>query len=269
MTDIASTASDEWTQLVTAAVLGTDRRPLPVAAAGWESVVVSPDAATELLNRAAAVATARRAGVRPGAVPARMPAPPADPRPVCPAEASNALARLLRGEHEVLLAEWFACCQQSGHRPPPHLVPALLLRGRRQPAFDIVARRLIGPLAGWLADAMPELGIKVTPTALPAGTEPLLPPRPPVDSGAVVTAIVSAFADGSATWAAAPQLRVAVAAIDPTWLPALVLELNRAQFRAPTERTRVDLLGVAQLRRDIIVSLPRSDSNDVVALPRG
>ncbi len=53
-------------------------------------------------------------------------------------------------------------------------------------------------------------------------------------------------------------MRVAVAALDPVWLPALVLELNRAPFHAHTERTRVDLLGLAQLRQEMIAALPEA-----------
>jgi hypothetical protein len=71
----------------------------------------------------------------------------------------------------------------------------------------------------------------------------------------VVAAIAGAFADRTATWAAAPQLRLAIAAIEPRWIPALVLELNRAAFNPVTERTRVDLLGLAQARRELIMAL--------------
>ena len=269
MTDIATSAGAEWAQLITTAVLGTDRRPLPRAAAGWETVADAEDPATELLNRAAAVATARRAGVQPDEAPLLLGPPPADDRKMCSADAANQLIRLLRGEHEVLLAEWFARCAGSCRRPPPQLVPTLLLRGRRNPAFDIVARAVIGPLAAWLADAMPDLGIKPNPAVLPAGADPLLAPKPPSDSGAVVTAIANTFLDRTATWAAAAQMRSSVAALEPRWLPALILELNRAPFNAMTERTRVDLLGLAQLRRDMIASLTQTAGADVVALSRG
>jgi hypothetical protein len=255
VSDLAASAASEWAGLVTAAVLGTDRRPLPPATDGWEPAVRSSDPAVQLLDRAAAVATARRAGVQPGPAVARLAPPPVDERPACSAAAALQLARLLRGEHDLLLAEWFARCERAGMRPPPHLTPALLLRGRRQPALDIAARRVIGPLAAWLAEAMPELGLKALPAPLPAGVDPLLPPTPPADSAAVVSALVGTFLDGTATWAAAGQLRLAVAAIDPALLAALAQELGRAPFRPETERTRVDLLGLAQLRIEILREL--------------
>ncbi|CAB4880477.1 unannotated protein [freshwater metagenome] len=262
MTDIGASAAAEWAALVGTAVLGTDRRPLPPPAAGWESLGRDatsrlPDAAVELLDRAAAVATARRAGIRPGPALTLMPPAPVDPRPVCSDTASLLLGRLLVGEHDVLLPEWFARCRSAGLQIPPHLVPALLLRGRRNPTFDAAARSVIGQRAAWLAEAMPELGIKGIPTA-PAralaapAVQPFVPPAPPPDSGAVVSAIVSTFHDQAATWAAAPQLRTAVAGIDPVWLPALILELNRASFSAVTERARVDLLGLARTRMQMV-----------------
>jgi hypothetical protein len=241
--------------LVTTAVLGTDRRPLPPAPPGWESPMPTDDPAVELLNRAAVVATARRSGVRPSPAPLLIEPVPFDDRPMCPLAAANLLARMLDGQHDILLPEWFARCRAAGLQLAPHLLPALLQRGRRNPAFDIAVRSVAGERAAWLAEAMPELRIKPTPTSIPVGADQFLPPRPPPDSAAMVAAIVETFLDRSATWAAVGQLRLAVAAIDPTWLPALILELNRAPFHSLTERTRVDLLGLTQLRTEMIAAL--------------
>jgi len=241
--------------LLNAALLGTDRRPLAPASPGWESVVVAPDQAIELLNRAAAVTTARRAGVQPHEAPMLAAPAPLDPRPVCSAAAAELLVLMLGGQHEALLPEWIALCLRAGLRVPHSLIPRLLLRGRRNPAFDHAIRAVIGPRAAWLAQAMPELAIAAAPKPLPAKTAPFLPPQPPLDSGAVVTAISGAFAERQATWAAAPQLRIAVASLHPEWLAALMLELNRAAFNPVTERTRVDLLGLARVRREMVAAL--------------
>lgn len=249
---VGASASQEWANIVTAAVLGTDRRQLPAPLPGWEPMSASDDSAVQLLDRAAAVATARRAGVRPASpVPLMAPAP-ADTRPFCSPAATDALATLLAGEHDVLLPEWFALCAQSGWRPPVHLVPTLLARGRRHPGFDVVARAVIGPLAEWLAQAMPELGIARAPKPLPVGAEPFVPPRPLADSAAAVTAIVAMFIDRTATWAAIGQLRLVVAALEPQWLGALLTELNRVPFHASTEHSRVHLQHLAQLRAQIV-----------------
>ena len=255
MSDVAGSAAIEWAHLVTAAVLGTDRHPPQPAAPGWEPLTPAPDGAVELLNRAAAVATARRAGVRPAPTSLRIEPAPDDVRPMCSPAAARILQTLLGGEHAVLLPEWLARATAAGVKPPPHLVPTMLLRGRRNAAFDVAARKIIGPLAAWLAEAMPELGVKPS-AATPAPGDVFAPPPAPPDSAAIVTAIVEIFLDRSATWAAAPQLRLAVASIAEPWLPALVLELNRAPFHATTERTRVDLLALAQLRQAMVAALP-------------
>ena len=249
--DLARSAAEEWSRLVTAAVLGTDRRPLGRAEPGWESPVPSKDPAIELLGRAAALATARRAGRCPAPAVSVIAAAPADPRPPCPPAAADVLARLLAGHNDVLMPEWLALCHSAGFQLPATLLPALLLRGRRNPAFDAAVRACAGERATWLAEAMPELRIAPHAKPLPAGIEPLLPPARPPDSGAVAAAIVGTFHDHTATWAAAGQMRIAVASLDPTWLPPLIRDLNGAPFHAVTERTRVELLGVAQLRDEI------------------
>lgn len=252
---LANSAGHEWSNLVTTAVLGTDRKRLPVPHPGWESLRPTDDPAVELLNRAAAVATARRAGMQPMAAPLPIERAPVDDRPECSTAAANLLARMLGGLHDTVLPEWFALSVVARVRPPLHLIPALLLRGRRHPSFDLVARAAIGPRAAWLADAMPELGASVVAKALPAGAAPFLPPRPHLDSGAVVSVIIEMFLDRSASWAAVAQLRLAVAALDSSWLPALTLELNRAPFHAATERTRVELTGLTQMRREMVTAL--------------
>ena len=256
---LAASAAQEWANLVTTAVLGTDRKRLPNPPPGWESLRTADDPAVELLDRATAVATARRAGIQPSPPVLQIAAAPPDDRPECSPLAADLLARMLAGPHEIVLAEWFSRCAAAGVRPPSHHIPALLLRGRRNPSFDVVARQVIGPRAAWLADAMPELGVGVVPQAPPVGSQPFLPPRPHPDSGAVVSVIVEMFLDRSASWAAVAQLRLAVAALDASWLPALSLELNRAPFHASTERTRVELIGLTQIRREMIAAFTASD----------
>ncbi len=267
--DLAESAATEWSGLVNAAVLGTDRKPVPIPRPGWESLGRGSDGvdpAVELLDRVASVVTARRAGIQPAPAPAPMPAAPVDDRPICSRGAARALAEMLDGRHDQLLPEWFVLCRAGGYQPPAHLVPTLLLRGRRNPAFDLAARALIGPRAEWLAEAMPELRIRSHPKAPAVGVDPFLPPRPPSDSAAVVAAIVQTFVDRSASWAAAAQLRLAVTAIDPAWLAALILELDRAPFHSVTERSRVDLLGLAQLRSRMIAELAPPETAKRVGL---
>jgi hypothetical protein len=115
--------------------------------------------------------------------------------------------------------------------------------------------------AQWLAEMLPELGVRPTPPqpigARPAGTALASPPPPP-DSGAAVSGVVQVFVDHLASWAAAPELRLVVAAIDPAWLPTLVAELSRLAFHAPTERTRADVLALAEFRFEMVREFERA-----------
>ena len=134
---MAGSAATEWAALVATAVLGTDRRPLPPAEIGWDAWASDTDAAVALLDRAAAVVAAQRAGVRPAPPLAVPPPAPVDARPPCPPGAALRLDRMLRGEHDILLPEWFALCDARGVQLPWVLLPVLLLRGRRQPELDV------------------------------------------------------------------------------------------------------------------------------------
>jgi len=249
---LAASANDEWAALVGAAVLGTDRRPAPDPLPGWDAWARATDPAAALLDRAAAVVVARRAGACPQPrPPVTLPAAPVDTRPVCPAACAVRLARLLSGEHDLLLPEWFERCETAGIQLPWASLPTLLLKARRNPALDVAVRRLAAGRASWLADVVPELGVKVARSAPTASTPPFTtPPRPP-DSGAVVTSILNVFYDRLATWATAPEMRVAAAAIDPAWLPSLVVELSRIGFDPTVERTRRDVLAIAEFRHEM------------------
>ena len=250
--DVAGSAAAEWAGLVATAVLGTDRRPLPPAEVGWDPWATDDDAAVELLDRAAAVVVAQRAGIRPGPPVAMPPPAPVDTRPPCPPACAMRLDRMLRGEHDLLLAEWFARCEERGFQLPWVVLPLLLLRGRRQPELDAVVRRLAGDRARWLADAVPELGVRADPRKPRTPIEPLCPPPMIEDGAAIVSTIVGAFAERTVTWAAAPQLRHVVAALDPAWLARLVAELSSTAFDPPGERTRRELIALAEFRDEMV-----------------
>ena len=249
---LAASATEEWAALVGAAVIGTDRRPTPEPLPGWDTWAHAGDPAVALLDRAAAVVVARRAGACPDRVPAvDLPTAPADLRPLCPASCAARLGRLLAGEHDVLLPEWFGLLAAAGVQLPWASLPALLLRGRRHPEFDATVRRLAGGRASWLAEVVPELGVKVAGAAPTPSSPPFASPPPPPDSGAVVTSILNVFYDRLATWATAPEMRLAAASIDAAWLPSLVAELARIGFDPTVERTRREVLALAEFRHEM------------------
>ncbi|MFD9859294.1 DUF5691 domain-containing protein [Streptomyces alboflavus] len=155
-------ARTPWEELVTAALLGTDRRTPPLVTPGR-------DAPTALLDAAAVQTVRRRAGLRP--VPAaERPAPaPADPRPVVPAAARRRLATLLADQPSAsggrrgtapdlmeLLPQWLALAGERGFTAPPELLPALLNAARGRTDLRPQALAFAGPRAQWLARFNPD-----------------------------------------------------------------------------------------------------------------
>ncbi|MEZ0092155.1 DUF5691 domain-containing protein [Streptacidiphilus sp. EB129] len=156
-----------WPELVTTALLGTDRRPLP-----------GPDAAATLLAQAALRAVERRAGLCPGPAAPRPPLAPEDHREPLPDGARRRLAMLLpdRGSAasggvasggavggagnlaniNELLPQWLAAAHRQGYRVPADLVPPLLDAARARSELRADAVALAGPLGHWLAERNPD-----------------------------------------------------------------------------------------------------------------
>ncbi|MFI6205676.1 DUF5691 domain-containing protein [Streptomyces sp. NPDC051041] len=172
-------APGAWEELVTTALLGTERRTPPGCAPGREAPVA-------LLDAAAAETVRRRAGLRPARA-ARRPEPaPEDPRPPLPAAAARRLAMLLadrpgaagggrRGtapDLMELLPQWLAAANAHGYAAPPEALPALLDAARGRTDLRPAALAFAGPRALWLARLNPDwrFALRATPgggTALP------------------------------------------------------------------------------------------------------
>ncbi|MDT9688717.1 DUF5691 domain-containing protein [Streptomyces sp. P9(2023)] len=155
---------DAWEELVTSALLGTDRRPpaltaLPGAAAPGGAPVA-------LLDAAALHTVRRRAGLRPGpAAPAPEPAPEDRRRPL-PEAARRRLGQLLAGraapapsggrrgaapDLTELLPQWLATANEHGYKAPASALPALLDAARARTDLRPQALALAGPRGLWLA----------------------------------------------------------------------------------------------------------------------
>ncbi|MFD3475066.1 DUF5691 domain-containing protein [Streptomyces sp. NPDC058695] len=181
-TPTSTTTGDPWEELVTVALLGTDRRTPPGHSTG-------ADAPTALLDAAAVQTVRRRAGLRPAPA-AALPARAADdPRPPLPAPARRRLAMLLtdrpgtgggrRGtapDLMELLPQWLAGANAKGYAAPPDLLPALLDAARGRTDLRPQALTFAGPRALWLARLNPDwkFALRAAPgggTALPAPEE--------------------------------------------------------------------------------------------------
>jgi hypothetical protein len=150
-----------WQELVTGALLGTERRPagVPGATGALGAVLAGIDAGDQegaLLGAAAAWAVARRAGYRPAAddQPLDEPCPPDTARLVRPAAAAR-LATLLDPAEpaalRALLPEWLRVAAGAGLRPPAELLPDLLDRAITDPHLRPALLPVLGERGRWLA----------------------------------------------------------------------------------------------------------------------
>ncbi|QYX77954.1 DUF5691 domain-containing protein [Streptomyces akebiae] len=172
-----------WEDLVTTALLGTDRRTPPGAVSGREAPVA-------LLDAAAVATVRRRAGIRPVRA-AKRPAPVApDPRPPLPPAATRRLTTLLadrpgtgggrRGaapDLMELLPQWLALANAHGYAAPPEVLPALLDAARGRTDLRPAVLAFAGARALWLARLNPDwrFALRAAPgggAALPGPDEP-------------------------------------------------------------------------------------------------
>ncbi|WP_405647552.1 DUF5691 domain-containing protein [Streptomyces sp. NBC_00019] len=181
-TPVDSPAQDVWEELVTTALLGTDRRTPPGAAPGRAAPVA-------LLDAAATQTVRRRAGLRPAPAAARPEPAPADPRPGVPGAAARRLSMLLadrpgtggggrRGtapDLMELLPQWLATANARGFAAPPEVLPALLDAARGRTDLRPAALAFAGPRAVWLARLNPEWRFALR--AAPGGDPALPHPR--------------------------------------------------------------------------------------------
>ncbi len=171
MTDVDATHDSldaYWRELVTAALLGTDRRdppePPPGAVADLVADAVRPDPASRMLAAVGAVAAARRAAFVPGASASPLQPPAGDERPWC-TPAAVATWRTIVADWKVLEDEWILTVVEQGWRLPPDALVELLDRHRG----DAVRRARVaiagGPVVAWLVEHVPELAATTGRTA--------------------------------------------------------------------------------------------------------
>lgn len=149
----------DWRDLVTAALLGTDRRPPPEPSAPIADVVadaVRPDDAAKMLAAVGAVAAARRAAFVPGPPAAPLQPPAVDERPLCSPAAVQCWRDLL-AEWPVLEDEWVLTVVDQGLRVPPDALAELLFRHRADPVRRARVGLAAGPAADWLTDQIERL----------------------------------------------------------------------------------------------------------------
>ncbi|HEY8543625.1 MAG TPA: DUF5691 domain-containing protein [Acidimicrobiales bacterium] len=177
----AVSASALWDRLVSVALVGTERKPLPpdlvagVAALLGDDGIAgpgsgaahgddrSPRAEDAVLTAAAALATYRRVGLVPAPGVPELPEPaPVDERRPVSTTAAQLLGLLLEGQVRVLggpgplLEDWLRRCAATGRRPPAALLPALLDHATRVRGLRPAVRAAGGGPLAWLAARNPD-----------------------------------------------------------------------------------------------------------------
>lgn len=157
----AVTLDAYWHELVTAAMLGTDRRdppePVPGPVADLVDDALRPDGASRMLAAVGAVAAARRAAFVPRPPVAALQGPEPDERPMCSPAAVATWQRVV-AEWSVLEDEWVLTVIEQGLRLPPDAVVGLLLRHRSDGARRARVMLAGGTPALWLAGHFSQLG---------------------------------------------------------------------------------------------------------------
>ncbi len=143
-----------YAELVAVATVGVARRPEPVTGlagpAASHAGVLAADPAASVLDAAALLTVARRAGWPPEpAVPGPEPAAP-DAAPELPPRAAVLLGRA-READAGLLADLLAVAAAAGYRAPAPLLPALLDAAVRDRALRPAVAGVLGHRGRWLA----------------------------------------------------------------------------------------------------------------------
>lgn len=261
---------DTWDQLVTAAVLGTDRRApsdLPDGPlADLVADAVERDPARRLLTAIATVGAARAAGFRPDPPVPTPPPPIPDPRPWCPTEATRTWMRIRR-EWPVLEDEWIRAVVAGGWRLPADVTVALLERYRGDPARRRWVIRAAGPVAEWICDLAPVLRARATRTVDDDGGDAALPPLPmperlaaalDADVDGVVAAIEAVIGSAGSPAAQRAVLVHLVARCRPDVLVGTARRLRSGSVPSGWSATVDALVELAELRHRMRVELTPS-----------
>lgn len=246
-----------WTDLVTVAVLGTDRRdpppapPGPLAELALEAPPADPAAALVQMVAAATALDRAAAPVAP-ALPLLVPAED-DPRPLCSPRAARLLRRAIT-DWPVLEREWFDLADSAQRRLSPDLVPLLLWRHRARP--DMRARVCVaaGPVADWLVDQVPSLApARSRASSPPAVAMPAELARVAQGSAAEIAAVV---VDGIRrqryTTASGSVVVHLLAHVPADHLPHLARALDDLDPDLPGRGLVLGLLDLVDLRRAIV-----------------
>ncbi len=263
---MTTTVGEYWREMVTVALLGTDRREPPAALRGGLADLAAddpqPTGSQRLLQQVAACAVARRAGLLPAAS-AQLVAPPDDdPRPVTPPTATATWCRIV-ADWPVLEDEWVLAVIQSGRRLAPELVVPLLARHRTDAIRHARALVAAGPLGRWMIDWSPRLACTAKSAVVieAVGELPelaILPDLVPVlfaPAARAARTIAAGLSSGAFGISHRAVLVNLVARIDPASLPALGEAIGHVDPSQPSIGLAFALADLARLRHQMLTEL--------------
>lgn len=150
-----------WRNLVSTALLGTERQELPQPGQGLASLLhhLPSEREAALLSAAALCRTYLQAGQVLASDPSPLPAP-AEPdlQPSYSPKAAAYLGRMVKGEFADLLPEWLEATVQAGLRAPAHQLTELLFLGLDKKELRPHIRKVLGLRGLWLAQQHPQGG---------------------------------------------------------------------------------------------------------------
>jgi hypothetical protein len=264
-----TTLEDYWREMVTVALLGTDRRDPPPAPSGGLADLAAddpqPTPSQRLLQQVSGCAVAQRAGVLPGAS-ARLLAPPDDdPRPLTPPAATVTWRRII-ADWPVLEDEWMLAVIHSGRRLAPELVVPILARHRTDATRHARALVAAGPLGQWMIEWSPRLACaaKTRPVMEAVGELPelaIVPDLLPVLLASPKQAahtIAGGLSSGVFGLSHRAVLINVVARINPASLPVLGEAIGHIDPSQPTIGLAFALADLARLRHHMLAELEKS-----------
>jgi hypothetical protein len=262
------TVADYWREMVTVALLGTDRRDPPAPPAGGLADLAAddpqPTPSQRLLQQVAGCAVAQRAGVLPGPSAPLLAPPDDDPRPVTP-PSTTATWRRVVSDWPVLEDEWLLAVIHTGHRLAPELVVPLLARHRTNATRHARALVAAGPLGQWMIEWSPRLACAARkPAVMEAiGELPelaIVPDLLPVlwaSPRQAAHTIAGGLSSGVLGISHRAVLVNLVARINPASLPELGEAIGRVDPSLPIIGLAFALADLARLRHQMLVELER------------
>lgn len=264
-----STLAQHWDDLVTVALLGTDRRDPPAPPPGPVGDAVAdcsagrdPSPAEGMRLQVAAAAVARRAGMRPGPVLAGIAPAPDDPRPTTSPDLARLWWRMII-DWPLLDDEVQLTIPASGRRTAPDLLVAALARSRGDAARHARVVLAGGPLAPWLLALQPHLRARAAkrPSDAEIATLPAL--ALPADLLAMATDAPVAFAEHLRTEFDAGRFGVPhrallvnlLARVPPAALLPAAQQLGRVAPSRSTIGLALALADLAQVRHHLLAHL--------------